>query len=222
MQTIKALSLVVLPALLLSGEAAARDDSQSGPAASRCWETDCKLATNGPELTGARTASGRATVSAVRLPGRRPPAGIGGSCPPFAGGADSNGPELSGTRAGVRATVAAVRLPGRRPPGIGGSCPPFACGSDGNGPELTGARAGSGRATASAVRLGHRPPADVGGSCPAWACGSDSNGPELTGLAKPVVLDPVPPPPSGPLPVPYPNASSMWCWQVTDWYEICW
>ena len=180
MQTIKALSLVVLPALLLSGEAAARDDSQSGPAASRCWETDCKLATNGPELTGASALSGRATVSAVRLPGRRPPAGIGGSCPPFA------------------------------------------CGADSNGPELTGARAGSGRATASAVRLGHRPPADVGGSCPAWACGSDSNGPELTGLAKPVVLDPVPPPPSGPLPVPYPNASSMWCWQVTDWYEICW
>ena len=73
MQTIKALSLVVLPALLLSGEAAARDDSQSGPAASRCWETDCKLATNGPELTGASALSGRATVSQSGSTWRSPP-----------------------------------------------------------------------------------------------------------------------------------------------------
>ena len=186
----KALTLLALPALLIGGEAAARS-----PAAYQ-----------GPHAS----AAGSATITAVRSPPARGPRT---GCPPFACGAESNGPALTG----VRAPTGTAMQPRPRPNPIVCLLNPSACKLATNGPALTGARA----TTVVAMRMpGQRPPVQVGGSCPPFACGTSSNGPALTGVRAGSGAAPV-----GAVrlrPQGQPGATGRWCTRVTDWWTICW
>lgn len=186
----KALTLLALPALLIGGEAAARS-----PAAFQLDQA---------------SAAKPATIAAVPLPSARGPRT---GCPPFACGAESNGPALTGTRA----PSGTAMQPRPRPNPIVCLLNPSACKLATNGPALTGARA----TTVVAIRLpGQRPPVQVGGNCPPFACGADGNGPALTGVragsgAAPVGA--VRPRTQG-----QPSTIGRWCTRVTDWWTICW
>ena len=97
----KALTLLALPALLIGAEASARS-----PAAYQLDQA---------------SAAKPATFAAVPLPSARGPRT---GCPPFACGAEGNGPALTGVRAGSDASpVRAVQLrPQGQPSTIGRWC----------------------------------------------------------------------------------------------------
>jgi hypothetical protein len=80
MMTRKILCLLALPAFLICGEAAAKSKGGAPKLAT-------SVATNG--------SMAKQTTGAVRTAPRQPNK-VGGSCPPWACGSDSNGPQLTG------------------------------------------------------------------------------------------------------------------------------
>ncbi len=82
MITSKVLCLLALPAFLFCGEAAAKNNGAPKQASSAAAKSSM-----------ARQATGTAQTSG------RQPSKVGGTCPPFMCGTDSNGPQLTGLQA---------------------------------------------------------------------------------------------------------------------------
>jgi len=122
----KTLTLLALPVLLISGEAAARP----------CPYVGCGTEIGDAQSVASQPEPAPPFAMTIQMSGaaaKRDPM----LCSEIWCG--MNGPELTGAHApSAPATTIAVRLPSRLPNGVDGSCPPFACGSESNGPALTG------------------------------------------------------------------------------------
>ena len=122
----KTLTLLALPALLISGAAAARP----------CPYVGCCTEIGDAQPVASQPDPGPPFATTIQMSGATAKRDAMLCSDIWCG---MNGPELTGTHApSTPATIVAVRLPSRPPNGVGGSCPPFACGSESNGPALTG------------------------------------------------------------------------------------
>lgn len=144
MTTRKVLCLLALPAFLLCGEAAAGGNKGNGApkhAASATAKTSTitvRKAGKGQQeyLRGVTSRAAKSSmakqVPAAARTTRRQPNNVGGGCPPFMCGTDSNGPQLTGIQGDAAREIDKLAT---------------------NGPQLSGLQAAAGLIAVSAVTL---------------------------------------------------------------------